>query len=107
MARIMLSPIVVLLVLALGAMAFGVKVIVIPPIGAVPEGATLITTGLDGAMVNYLDSADAMCQRSIGSVNLFCRGMMLAGIAKVATIQARLPYSETLYYLTGAPQTDR
>ena len=104
MARTILTPVVLLLVLVLVAFGlFGVRVIVIQPIGALPEGATVIMSGLN---TNWLDSPDAICQRKMGGVSLLCRGFAVAAISK-GTILSSLPYSETLFYLTGAPHLDR
>ncbi|MGK7344384.1 MAG: hypothetical protein ACNS63_01075 [Candidatus Nitrospinota bacterium M3_3B_026] len=70
----------------------------IPPIGAVPEGKTLIISRLN--KTNFIDSPDAMCKRIQGGVNLLCRGMVLGAIGEKATIYLRLPYSETLYLVS-------
>lgn len=66
---------------------------VVPPIGAVPEGRTILM--LRGAGSKFIDSPDAMCIRIQEYVNLICRGMVLGGLSN-ATILARLPYSRTL-----------
>ena len=73
-------------------------VFVVPPIGAVPEGRTLIIARL--AKSEFIDSADAMCERIQGGVNLLCRGMVLGAVGKNATIFLRLPYSESLYLIS-------
>jgi len=73
-----------------------VTLFVIQPIGAIPEGRTLLIwrTG----KLKFIDSADAVCERESGGVNLLCRGAVLAAIAKKDdSILLRLPYSETLY----------
>lgn len=90
-------------VLALGgAWAMGVRVVVIQPIGAIPEGVTVVVTGLPG--LNLIDSPDAICQRKQGGVSLLCRGITAGSIAKNGHIIARLPYSSFLFELSGAPQ---
>lgn len=71
-----------------------VTIFVIPPIGAVPEGRTLIISRMKNTQ--FIDSADAMCERIQGGVNLMCRGFALAAVAGNSKIYARLPYSETL-----------
>lgn len=78
---------------------------VVQPIGAVPEGRTIIVErSLDMPLI---DSADAMCKRRVGSVSLFCRGMTMGEVAKLK-IYARLPYSEWLYLKsTGGVKYDR
>lgn len=75
-----------------------ITIFVVPPIGAVPEGRTLIISRL--AATAFIDSADAVCERIQGSVNLLCRGMVLGAVAQNATIYLRLPYSESLYLVS-------
>lgn len=70
------------------------NIFVIQPIGAVPEGKTLILEKRKN--MQFVDSADAMCERLTGSVSLLCRGMVLGEVAKMK-IYGRLPYSEWLY----------
>jgi len=76
---------------------------VIQPIGAIPEGKTLVILRMN--KTNFIDSADAMCEREMGGVSLLCRGMMMAAIAKKSTIIIRLPYSETLYNISTDGKT--
>lgn len=78
----------------------------VPPIGAVPEGKTVIMLRLN--KTNFIDSADAMCVRIQGYVNLLCRGMTMGAVVNATTIIARLPYSETIYKIsTGGNTYDR
>lgn len=99
-------------ILALTLVAFALfaytqlTLFVIQPIGAVPEGRTLVIWRLGN--LRFIDSADAVCQRETGRVNLLCRGAIMGGVAKNADIIIRLPYSETLYKLsTGGATYDR
>ena len=79
---------------------------VIPPIGALPEGRTVIITRLN--KTEFIDSPDAMCERIQGGVSLLCRGMVMGAIVEKATILARLPYSSWLYSIsTGGKSYDR
>lgn len=87
------------------AWASGVRVVVIQPIGAIPKGVTAIVR--TDAKINFIDSPDAMCQRKLGGVSLLCRGTMAATVVRHGDILARLPYSEWLFRLTGAPELDR
>ena len=81
-------------------------IFVVPPIGAVPEGRTVIMLRLN--KTNFIDSADAICERIQGGVNLLCRGMTMAGVVNNTKILARLPYSEWLYLIsTGGKRYDR
>lgn len=75
-----------------------ITIFVVPPIGAVPEGRTLIISRLNRG--DFIDSADAMCERMQGGVNLLCRGMVLAAVAKNAVVFMRLPYSQSLYLIS-------
>ena len=57
-----------------------ITLFIIPPIGAIPEGKTVIILRLN--KTKFIDSPDAMCERLQGSVNLFCRGVMLGVVAE-------------------------
>lgn len=79
---------------------------VVQPIGAVPEGRTIVIwrTG----RLKFIDSADGVCARETGVVNLLCRGAVLGALVETNTILLRLPYSETLYLVsTGGIVYDR
>jgi len=81
-------------------------VFAVPPIGAVPDGRTLVMLRLN--KTNFVDSADAMCERIQGSVSLLCRGMMLGAVAKNTTVLLRLPYLDWLYLIsTDGKRYDR
>ena len=86
----------------LAAIAFTIytqiTIFVVPPIGAVPQGRTAIIWRL--ANTNFVDSADGICERSMGGVSLLCRGMTMAAVVKNTTILARLPYSDWLYLIS-------
>ena len=68
---------------------------IVQPIGAVPEGRTLVIWRAD--TMKLIDSADAWCERRTKSVSIMCRSLVLAEIADKDVIIAKLPYSETLY----------
>jgi len=80
-----------------------VTLFVIQPIGALPEGKTLVILRMN--KTNFIDSADAMCTREMNGVSLLCRGMMMAAIANKGTILIRLPYSEFLYSISTDGKT--
>lgn len=83
-----------------------ITIFVIPPIGALPNGATLIIPRLN--KTEFIDSPDAMCQRIQGGVNLLCRAGVLGAVGQNATILARLPYSSVLYGIsTGGNYYER
>lgn len=94
--------------LGLSAFAYtSLTIFVIQPLGAIPEGRTLVIWKRE--KLKFVDSADAVCDREMASVNLFCRMGVLAGLARSEeNILARLPYSQTLYLIsTGGKQYDR
>ena len=96
----------VLLILGGLAASTQITVFVIQPIGAIPDGKTLVISRLN--VTRFIDSADAVCERMQGKVNLLCRGMVLGKVGETATVYARLPYSETLYMMsTGGHNYDR
>lgn len=96
---------VVLTVTAIGIWLSGIRIIIIQPIGAIPNGVTVIVSGIHN--VNFIDSPDAICNRTQGGVSLLCRGATAGAIANKGTILMRLPYSETLFWLSGAPKLER
>lgn len=95
--RVPLLGVVVLAVILL-VVYTQLTILVVPPIGAVPEGRTLVILRLNKG--ELIDSADAMCERLQGGVNLLCRGLMLGAVAEKTKILLRLPYSETLYLIS-------
>lgn len=72
-----------------------ITLFIVQPIGAVPEGRTVVIWRLN--TMEFIDSADAWCEREMGSVNLICRASVLAKLGSEDVIIARFPYSETLY----------
>ena len=79
---------------------------VVQPIGAVPEGKTLVILRMN--KTKFIDSADAMCAREMNGVSLLCRGMMMAAVVNKGTILLRLPYSQFLYNIsTDGKEYDR
>ncbi len=77
-----------------------ITIFIIQPIGAVPEGRTMIIWRMKS--LNFIDSADAWCEREQGGVNLLCRIGVLGRVAENGKILVRLPYSEALYkFSTG------
>jgi hypothetical protein len=93
-----------LLALVVIGWASGLRIFVIQPIGAVPEGVTAIVMGVPG--LRPIDSPDAFCYRNLGSVTLLCRGMIAGKVAEEGKIIVKLPYSGALYRLSGAPEVD-
>lgn len=75
-----------------------ITLFVVQPIGAVPSGKTLVILRLN--KTNFIDSADAMCVRETGSLNLLCRGMMMSAVLTKSKVLFKLPYSSFLYKLS-------
>jgi hypothetical protein len=80
-----------------------VTLFVIQPIGAVPDGRTIVIWR--AGKLNFIDSADGFCAREANGVSLLCRMAVLGGVAKNNTILMRLPYSETLYLVSTDGKT--
>jgi hypothetical protein len=89
--------IVALVILAIIGAQF-ITIFVIQPIGALPEGRTLVITRLTN--MNFIDSADAICDRKMGGVSLLCRAAVMGRVAETSAILIRLPYSEMLYSIS-------
>ncbi|WP_207903105.1 hypothetical protein [Rheinheimera sp. D18] len=87
----------VAIIAALSLIAYNtITIFVIQPIGALPEGRTIIMRKLENSQ--FIDSADAMCERRVGNVNLICRAVTLGSVIKNEDdILMKLPYSEFLY----------
>ena len=100
-ATVFCAAVVAVALSIVGAWAAGVRIVVIQPIGAIPDGITMVVTGLPG--LNAIDSPDAICQRKQGGVSLLCRGLTAAAILENGHIVARLPYNSALFELSGAP----
>ena len=75
-----------------------ITIFVIPPIGAIPEGKTVIITRSD--KTEFIDSPDAICERIQGGVSLLCRGVVMTTVIDRAKILVRLPYSSSLYEIS-------
>jgi hypothetical protein len=77
----------------------------VQPIGAIPEGRTLLVWRTDDEP--FFNSPDATCLRRTGSVTLLCRGMAM-GQGPIHRIILRLPYMEFMYKAsTGGVTFDR
>ncbi|MBI5112274.1 MAG: hypothetical protein HZA68_09910 [Rhodovulum sp.] len=80
-----------------------VTVFVIQPIGALPEGRTVVISRL--TTMNFVDSADAWCERKMSGVSLLCRMAVIARVSKESTVLLRLPYSDILYKISTNGKT--
>lgn len=79
--------------------AFGI--FVIQPIGAIPEGATIVYWRL-GTNMDFVESADGLVLKTGAGLSLLTRGLALSTSASVVVDRkvAKLPYSSFLYGLT-------
>lgn len=105
MRKILSIALPAILLLLLIAYVAGLRIFVIQPIGALPDGITVIVAGVPG--LRPIDSPDAFCEREQGYVNLLCRGMVAGRVARDGNILVRLPYMPLLMSLSGAPEIDR
>jgi hypothetical protein len=80
-----------------------ISLFVVQPIGALPEGRTLIVSRSD--KMQFIDSADAICAREMGGVSLLCRAGALAAVAENQRVIAKLPYSALLYRISTDGKT--
>jgi len=86
---------------------FTVGFIAIQPIGAIPDGVTLVVLRL-GTQIKFFDSPDAICERTMAGVSLLCRAMAMGALAKNSTILFKLPYIPTFYlFSTGGAAYDK
>lgn len=101
--RAMVIALAVAFVLGVVILVGGIRIFVLQPIGAVPDGVTVVFYGMH--RLKLIDSADAICFRQYGGVSLICRGSEMALVAQEGRdkILFRLPYSDLLFRLTGGP----
>jgi hypothetical protein len=79
-------------------------VLTIQPIGALPEGSTVIYHSR-GPDMPVFASPDSLCLATTGKVSLLCRGAVMAGLVPVTErILLRLPYNRTAYLLSTGGQ---
>lgn len=72
-------------------------VFTVQPIGAIPEGITVIYRSRNPEMP-FFSSPDGLCLEIQGSVTLLCRATALGAVDEIAErIMFRLPYSHWAY----------
>ena len=97
---------IVLISVALLVGYFMTSIYTVQPIGALPNGATVIVWRTEGAP--FFDSPDATCLRRVGGVSLLCRAVALGNGPVLRYKIVSLPYMEWAYLLsTGGKQFDR
>ena len=106
-----------LFILSISILALGLffrifcGVFVIQPIGAIPEGATIVywRTSID-IDLPFIASADGLLDKSGAGVSLLGRGIILAKVAEPIKDNEifRFGYSETLYlWSTGGKKYEK
>jgi len=83
-------------------------VFTIQPIGALPEGITVVYHSR-GPEMPFFSSPDGLCLEIQGGVSLMCRMVAMGAVDEIADrIIVRLPYSDFAYLLsTGGARFDR
>ncbi|MDL0009129.1 hypothetical protein NVR49_21335 [Enterobacter roggenkampii] len=96
-----------ILVLVVGGFIIkSMTVFSVQPIGAMPEGTTLLIWK-KGDMP-FFESPDGMCIRKQGYVSLMCRTIALGAAIDEDSIVMRLPYIKSAYLLsTGNKEFDK
>lgn len=81
-------------------------IFVIQPIGAIPEGATIVYWRM-GMNLPFIASADGILEKSGSGVSLLGRGLILAKVAEPIKDKEifRIGYSETLYLWSTGGKT--
>lgn len=83
-----------------------ITVFVVQPIGALPEGRTVILKRVPA--LGFISGPDALCLEIQGGVSLLCRAMAIKKTLDETEIVARLPYSAMLYsWSTGGRSFER
>ena len=80
---------------------FNLGLFLIQPIGALPEGATVVYLR-SGMNIPFIASADGMILKTQGEVSLLARGLIMAGLSKPIIDRkiVSLPYIHSLYLLS-------
>lgn len=98
----------VIIILVLGWMMVQPGVFVIQPIGAIPDGVTLVYYSRNPEMA-FFSSPDGLCLKMQNSVSILCRMAALSAASGLTDrVIMRLPYSEWAYLQsTGGRMFDR
>jgi hypothetical protein len=99
---------VLLIVLALlfGFIFTQMRIYSLQPIGALPEGATVLAWHGEGS--SFFDSADGLCLKRMGEVSLLCRMAAFQQAPQEGEVILRLPYQHWAYLLsTGGKEFEQ
>jgi hypothetical protein len=106
--KVIIWLVVIAIILILFYIIIRPGVFTIQPIGALPDGITIIYHSRSSEMP-FFSSPDGLCLQSQGSVSLLCRGLAIdAASAITDRIILRLPYIHWAYLQsTGGLEFDR
>ena len=93
-----------LLLLVVGTLVARLELFSIQPLGAVPDGLTLLVWRHPGEP--FFNSLDGSCERSEGALSVACRGRAIVA-APIERIVWRLPYLDWAYRASVTRQTYR
>lgn len=89
--------ILLVITLVVGYWMLSPGVFTIQPIGALPDGVTIIYHSRNAEMP-FFSSPDGLCLKIQGSVNLLCRAMAMSSATDLADrVLIKLPYSRWAY----------
>ncbi len=90
-------PIAVVVTIVLAWILVRPGVFTIQPIGAIPEGVTMIYHSRSSE-ISFFSSPDALCLQTVGSVSLLCRMTALGAVADLTDrIILKFPYLRWAY----------
>lgn len=85
----------IIIIAIVGVIGFTqLTVFVVPPIVMVSDGKTLVMLRLKNT--SFIDSPDALCERTQGQSTVICRVATLASVLDKAKVLIELPYSDKL-----------
>lgn len=96
-SKLPLTFLVLILIIVIAFLLIRPGVFTIQPIGALPEGITIVYHSRSSEMP-FFSSPDGLCLESMGGVSLLCRGMAIGSLEELSDrILFRLPYSRWAY----------
>ena len=76
------------------------KLVVVSPSAAMPSGGAMVVSG--GVGFQPIDSVEAFCKRCYASPTIWCKHRELDRLARSGDVRLSLPFSETLFRMSGA-----
>lgn len=99
-----------LFALLCGVVYLVLGVFVVQPIGAVPDGVTIVYVRFGSANLDFIESPDSLSKKATGGVSLFGRAVAAGAFMKARQddILFRMTYLKFLYLIsTGGEEYDR